>query len=158
MCSRQEAASQRAEGCGGLGDLDGFSRRARVRRCCGVPAAPCRPWNSAWGPHSHLCFCLTCRVGCCSGLSSPGKGVGVRRRPLGLTALLLSAGAVPAATALFLPNLCTLRLLSLQRTGKGSWARPGSAWWGLRPQQTLGRMPGSQGSAPGAIPQKHWPG
>lgn len=41
---------------------------------------------------------------------------------------------------------------SLQRTGKGSWAWPGSAWWGLRPQQTLGRMPGLQGSAPGAHP------
>lgn len=46
---------------------------------------------------------------------------------------------------------------SLQRMGKDSWARPGSARWGVRPQQTLGRMPRSQGSAPGAVPQKHWP-
>lgn len=55
--NRQHAGSRipmGAEGHGGPGGEDRFCRRACVRRCCGIGAAPYQPWDSTWQPRFHL--------------------------------------------------------------------------------------------------------
>ena len=122
MYNVQEASSQWTEGHGGPGGEDRFSRRARVRCYCGVGAAPCQPWDSAWRPHFRPHFRLTCRVGRSGGLSFQGKGMVCGGRAPGTQPPRCLQGHFQPLLLFFFQ---IFQLLFLQMTGKDTWAWPG---------------------------------